>query len=186
MLTATQLKNNTCFLYKDGPYKVLKYKHTHLSRRGADIKVKAKNLKTGNILTLNFSSNERFEEVRIEKKKMQFLYLEGELFYFMDRESFEQVEISNKLIGSSARFLREGQLINVLFWQNEALALDLPVSIVVEISECDPGVKGDSATNIFKLALTKNGLKIKVPLFIEKGDKVKVDTRSGEYVERMK
>lgn len=185
MLTATQLKNNTCFLYQGEPYKVLQYKHTHLSRRGADIKVKAKNLKTGSILTLNLGSNERFQEVKIEKKKMQFLYLEEELFYFMDPEIFEQVEISSKLIGNLGKFLKEGQLINVLFYQDEAIDLDMPASVVIEVAECDPGVKGNSATNIFKSALTKNGLKIKVPLFIKKGDGVKVDTRSGEYVGRV-
>ena len=186
MFTSTQLKNNVCFLYQNQPYKVLKYKHTHLSRRGADIKVKAKNLKTGAIVNLNFGSNDRFEEVMIDKKKMQFLYREEESFYFMDPKSFEQLEISNHLIGNSGRFLKEGQEINILFWQDNAFDLDLPLSIIVEISHCDPGVKGNSATNSFKPAKTKNGLNIKVPLFIKPGDRVKIDTRSGEYVERAK
>jgi elongation factor P len=186
MLNATQLKNNVCFLYQGDPYRVLKYKHTHLSRRGADIKVKAKNLKTGAIVNFNFGSSDRFEEVIIEKKKMQFLYGDGEDFNFMDPQSFEQIKISKKLIGQGGKFLKEGQGADILFWQNEPLDLDLPSSIIVEISQCDPGVRGNSATNIFKPAMTKNGLKIKVPLFIKQGDKIKVDTKSGDYVERAK
>ena len=186
MLTATQLKNNTCFLYKNQPYKVLKYKHTHLSRRGADIKVKAKNLKAGSIVNLNFGSNDRFKEVEIKKKNLQYLYKENQIFYFMDPKTFEQIEISGVALGNHGKFLKEGQTINVLLWQNEAIDLDMPASVVVELIECDPGVKGNSATNIFKSALTKNGLKIKVPLFVKKGDKVKIDTRTGEYVERAK
>jgi len=186
MFTATQLKNNTCFLYQNQPYKVVKYKHTHLSRRGADIKVKAKNLKTGSIVNLNFGGSDRFEEVMIEKKKMQFLYGEGEDFNFMDPLSFEQMSISKKLIGDGGKFLKEGQEVNILFWQEQALNIDLPISIIVEIGHCDPGAKGNSATNIFKPAVTESGLNIKVPLFIKTGDKVKVDTRSGEYVERAK
>jgi len=186
MLQATQLKNNTCFLYQGEPYKVLKYKHTHLSRRGADIKIKAKDLKTGAILNLNFGSNDRFEEAVIEKKKMLFLYQENERFYFMDPKSFEQEEISKKLIGDLAKFLKEGQLTDILFWGKQPLGLDLGPSIVVKIAECDPGVKGNSATNIFKPAITKNGLRIKIPLFIKKGDRVKIDTRTGEYIERVK
>ena len=186
MLTATQLKNNICFLYQDKPYKVLRYKHTHLSRRGADIKVKAKNLKTGSIVNLNFGSNDRFEEVGIEKKNLQYLYQENQIFYFMDPKTFEQIEIKGEMLGNQSKFLKEGQTINVLFWQDEAIGLDMPASAVVELAECDPGVKGNSATNIFKSALTKNGLKIKVPLFIKRGDRIKIDTRTGEYLERAK
>lgn len=184
MLNATQLKNNICFLYQDSPYKVLQYKHTHLSRRGADIKVKAKNLKTGSIVNLNFGSNNRFEEVEIKKKNLQYLYQKDQIFYFMDPKTFEQIEINGEILGNQSKFLKEGQTINVLFWQDEVIDLDMPAAAVVELAECDPGVKGNSATNIFKSALTKNGLKIKVPLFVKKGDRVKIDTRSGEYIER--
>lgn len=186
MLAATQLKNNTCFLYKNEPYKVLQYKHTHLSRRGADIKVRVKNLKTGSILNLNFGSNDRFPKAEIEKKKMQYLYEDGTGFYFMNPQTYEQLQIETKLIGGSARFLKQGDLIDILFWQDNPFDLDLPLTMVLTISQCDPGVKGNSATNIYKPAVADNGLKFKVPLFINPGDKVKVDTRTGKYVERAK
>lgn len=185
MLTATQLRNNTAFLYKGQPYRVLHYKHTHLSRRGADIKVKVKSLSSGKVLRLNFGSNDKFESVVLEKKSLQFLYQSGDEFVFMDPKSFEQVEISKKIIGQSGKFLKEGESVYVLYWQDQVLGLDLPVSVVLEVSETDPGVKGNSATNIFKNAVLINGLSLRVPLFIKVGDKVKVDTRTGEYIERV-
>jgi len=184
MLAATQLRNNICFLYHHQPLRVVSYKHTHLGRGGADIKVRAKNLKTGNVLNFNFSSNDRFEEVIINKKKMQYLYQQEDLYYFMDPVTFEQIELESKLIGRSGDFLKEGEEIIILFWQDQALDIDLPASIVVEIVECDPGVKGNSATNIFKNAITSSGLNLKVPLFVKVKDKIKVDTRSGEYLEK--
>ncbi len=186
MLNATQLKNNTCFLYQNQPYKVLQYKHTHLGRGGAKIRVRVKNLKTGNVLNLHFNSNDRFEEVVLEKKKMQYLYQQGDEYVFMEPETFEQISLGIQLLGQGAKFLKEGEEVNIMFWQDQPLDVDLPVSVVVEIADCDPGVKGNSATNIFKAAMTKEGLKIKVPLFVDKGDKVKIDTRTGEYVERAK
>jgi len=184
MLSASELKNNTCFLYHEIPYKVLKYKHTHLGRGGAHIRVKVKNLRTDNVLHLNFTSNDRFEEVVLEKKPMQYLYLEAGSFYFMDPKSFEQLAVSSKTLGNSGQFLKEGETVDIMFWEDEALDIDLPPSVVVEITECDPGVKGNSVSNMYKPAMTKDGLKIKVPLFCQKGEKVKVDTRTGEYLER--
>lgn len=186
MLSVNQLKTNVCFLYQNQPYKVVQYKHTHLGRGGAKIRVKVKNLKDGHVLGLNFSGNDRFEEVVLEKRKMQYLYQQGEEYVFMDPVSFEQINISDQVLGESAKFLKEGEEMNIMFWQDQPLDVDLPSSIVVEVAECDPGVKGNSATNMFKSAVTKEGLKIKVPLFVNQGNKVKIDTRTGEYVERAK
>jgi len=185
MLQAADLRNGVYFLFNKQPFKVLEYKHTHLSRRGADIKVKARNLVSGNIKTFNFGSNQRFEEARVIKREMQFLYNQGEDFYFMDPQDYSQLKVGEKLIGEDKRFLKEGQKVDLLFWQEKPLRLELPVSVVVKINSCPPGVKGDSATASFKPAVADNGLKVKVPLFIKKGDRVKVDTRSGDYVERV-
>jgi len=164
---------------------VLKYKHTHLSRRGADIKVKAQNLKTNSLVNLNFGSNDRFEEARIEKREMQFLYQQEASFYFMDGRTFNQIEIPGKIVGSTAQFLKEGEPVEILFWQDQPLEINLPAAIIFKIKSCDPGVKGNSAANIYKPAMAENGLKLKVPLFIKPGDRVKVDSRSGEYLERV-
>lgn len=184
MLSSTQLKNNTCFIHQDQPYKVLQYKHTHLGRGGANIKVKVRNLKSNNVLHLNFTANDKFEELSLEKKEMQFLYQDGGRLYFMDPKTFEQIDLDSRIIGQGIKYLKEQELINIIFWQDKVLDIDLPASIVVEIAECDPGLKGNSAVNMHKSALTKEGLKIKVPLFCQKGEKVKIDTSTGEYVER--
>lgn len=185
MLSATQLKNNTYFEYQGDPFIVLKYKHTHLGRGGANIRVKAKNLKTGSVRSFNFGSNDRFDEVILEKKEMQYLYLDNDNLLFMDPRSFEQIEVSKKILGEQYKFLTEGQMAIVLFWQEKPLDIDMPVSVELEVAESAPGVKGNSATNIFKPATLINGLNVKVPLFINKGDKIKVDTRTGEYIERV-
>jgi len=184
MLNATDLRNNTCFLYHGEPYSVLHYKHTHLGRGGANIKVKAKNLLNGAILNLNFGSNDHFEEVSLTKKKMQFLYKEGENFYFMDPESFEQTNILKKIIGDQGKFLKEGENFEILFWEEKAIDLDLPASLVFEVTKCDPGVKGNSVSNIYKNAQISNGVVLRVPLFINVGDKIKVDTRTGKYLKK--
>lgn len=185
MLTANQLKNNVCFIYNGKPCRVLKYKHTHLGRGGGDVKVKVKNLVDKSTLALNFGSGERFEEASLSRRKLQFLYKDQEL-HFMDPGSFEQIDISRAVGGLKESFLQEGLNYQILYWEDEPIDLELPSSVILVIKKCDPGVKGNSATNIFKSAVAENGLKLKVPLFIKVGDKVKVDTESGEYVERAK
>lgn len=184
MLESTELKTNVCFIYKKEPYKVLAYKHTHMGRGGANIKLKAKNLVTGSIINLNFGANDRFDEARIEKKKMQYLYRKQESYFFMDPKSFEQLELTAKMIGDNGAFLQEGEEIELLFWEDKPLDLNLAASVVLKVKQCDPGVKGNSVSNIYKSAVLSNGLKIKVPLFVKEGDKIKVDTRSSEYLER--
>jgi len=184
MLTATQLKNNTYFLYQGEILRVLKYKHTHLGRGGANIRIKARNLKTGKVRSFNFGSNDRFEEANLEKKKLQYLYQDGEKYYFMDSKTFSQHKLDKKTVGATAKFLKEGEEASVLFWQDKPLSLELPASIIVEIKSCDPNAKGNSSVNVFKNAQTKTGLNIKVPLFIKPRDKVKIDTRTGEYIAR--
>jgi len=185
MLNATELRNNTLFEFEGFPFKVLKYKHTHMGRGGANIRVKAKNLKTGTIRSFNFGSADKFEEVRVERKKMQFLYPQDDKFIFMDPKSFEQIEVGKNIMGEMIRFLKEGEEVALLFWQDEVLDIDMPASVVVEIVQTAPGVKGNSAVSSFKPAVASNGLQIKVPLFIGVGEKVKVDTRTGEYIERV-
>lgn len=184
MLDAARLRNNTLFEYDKEPYRVLKFKHTHLGRGGANIRIKAKNLKSGVTRSFNFGANDKFEEVNVVKKKMQFLYSQDGSYVFMDPTSFEQQEIDSEIIGQMGKFLKEGEDVNVLFWQDEVLDLDMPASVDVEIAQTAPGVKGNSATNMFKPATTTNGLQVKVPLFIKQGEKIRVDTRTGEYIER--
>ena len=186
MIQATDLKAGVTFQQDGKPYKVLKYSFIKMGRGGAVVKVTAKNLENGTTADRSFSSNVAIEEVSTSKKKLQYLYKDTSFVTFMDPKTYEQVAIPLSVLGDEIFYLKEGESIDVLFWDERPLSIELPPNVVLTVSECDPGVKGNSATNIYKPATLENGLKLKVPLFIKIGDKIRVDTRTGEYVERAK
>ena len=186
MINATDLKNGVAFLRYAKPYQVIKYSLIKMGRGGAVVKLTARNLESGGIEEISFSSNVAVDEVNTFKKKLQYLYKSGDSIIFMDPKSFEQAEIPLAVLGEAATFLKEGQEVDVLFWDERPLSVELQPKITLTVTECDPGVKGNSATNIYKQATLENGLKLKVPLFIKVADKIRVDTRTGEYLERIK
>lgn len=186
MIEATDLKNGTTFLSDGKPYKVIKYTHVKIGRGGAIVRVNARNLKSGGTEEKTFNSGNKIEEINTSKRLLQFLYDEGNSAVFMDPKSYEQIEIPKNLIKDQLAFVKEGEEINVLFWEDVALSLDIPPKITISVADTPPGIKGNSATNIYKPARLENGQSVKVPLFINNGDKVVVDTRTGEYVERAK
>jgi len=168
------------------PYQVIKYSFIKMGRGGAVVKVTVRNLETGSIEEKSFSSNVSVDEVNTYKKKLQFLYKDAVNSVFMDPTTYEQIEIPLSLLGESSAFLIEGEDVDVLFWDEKPISCELTPKVTLAVTECDPGVKGNSATNIYKQAILENGLKLKVPLFIKKGDRIRVDTRTGEYLERAK
>jgi len=184
MLNATDLRKNTYFVYRGDPFRVLEYQHTHLGRGGGKTRVKIRNIKTGQLLSQNFSGSDRFEEVYLEKRSLQLIKDLGNQFLFLDPDEAENIKIDKKIVGEAEKFLTPGEKTTFLFWEDEPIDIELPLSITMEIAECEPGYKGNSTTNIYKNAVTKNGLELKVPLFVNVGDKVRVDTRTGEYLER--
>lgn len=184
MITATDLKNGITFLLDDKPYKVVKYSHTKIGRGGATVRVSARNLETGELTEKTFNGGAKVDEVATSKSRMQYLYNDGERATFMDPSSYEQTEISVDILGDTIYFMKEGSEVDVLFWEGKALSVDIPPKVVLEVVQTDPGVKGNSATNVYKPAKLENGLEVKVPLFIKTGDKVRVDTRTSEYIER--
>jgi len=186
MLPVTSLKNGTIFQESGQPLLVVKYEHKKLGRGKANIKIKARNLKTGALLERTFISGAKVEEAMVEKKNLQFLYFEGENAIFMDPVSFEQAEVAKEVFDGREKFMQEGEKVEVLFFEGEPVSVELPLSLILKVTETGPGVKGNSATNIFKPATLENGLQTKVPLFIKVGEKIKVDTKNGEYVERAK
>ena len=186
MIAATNLKNGTTFLSNGKPYQVIKYSLIKMGRGGATVKVTARNLETGSIEEKSFSSNVAVDEVNTYKKKLQYLYKKGNGLIFMDPTTYEQAEIPLMVLGDATLFLKEGEAVDVLFWDEKPISCELTPKVTLAVAECDPGVKGNSATNIYKPATLENGLKLKVPLFIKKGDRIKVDTRTGEYVGRAK
>lgn len=186
MISVTELRSGRTFEENGEPFVVLKYEHLKMGRGTANIKVKARNLKTGAVIEKTYISGARVQEISTVKRKLQYLYHDKDNFYFMDPKTFEQFQISKDIISEQAPYLSEQAEVDVLFWSEEPLAVKLPPKMEFKIEETGPGVRGDSATNIFKPAVLDNGLKLKVPLFINQGEKILVDTRTGEYVERVK
>lgn len=190
MIQSTDLKNGITFLANGKPYKVIKYTFTKVGRGGATVRVTAKNLITGTVEDKTFSSNVKVENVSTFKKKLQFLYSDAATAYFVDPKTYEQVEIATKVVETELPFMKEGEEINILYWSDSGedipLSVDIPIKIKLRITETAPGVKGNSATNMYKSATLENGQEVRVPLFINQGDLIIVDTRTGAYVERAK
>ncbi|MBI2196946.1 elongation factor P [Candidatus Daviesbacteria bacterium] len=190
MLNVTDLRNGT--FYKEGKdiLLVLTYEHVKTGRGSGNIKLKTRNIRTGAVTEKSFITGARVDEANVEKEKAQFLYRDGDSpvgeFYFMDPVSFEQFAIPAQVIGDQAKYLKEGLEVILIVSDGEALGLELPMSLVYTISETGPGEKGNTVSNVFKEATLDNGLVVKVPMFMNVGEKVKVDTRSGEYIERVK
>lgn len=180
------IRNGTAFILDGQPYIGLKYEHIKMGRGSATIKIKAKNLLTGATLEKSFINSARVEEVTMERKPMQFLYKDGEDFVFMDPKSYEQITLPASVTAENGVYLGEEVLVNVLFWDEKPLWIELPPKMEFTVVETDPGVKGNSVSNLYKNAKLNNGLETRVPLFIEEGEKVLIDTRDGSYCERVK
>ena len=186
MINATDLKNGATFLDNGKPYKVIKYTHVKIGRGGAIVRVSARNLESGGTEEKTFSSNIKVEEVQTFKRQLQFLYSDEKIATFMDPKTYDQIEVPVSVIENELPFIKEGQSVNLLFWDERPLSIEIPPKVALTISDTPPGVKGDTASNVYKNATMENGMSVKVPLFINKGEKVVVDTRTGEYVERAK
>lgn len=186
MISVTKLRNNTNFELDGAPYRVLSYQHTHMSRGGGSVKVRIRNLADGSVLSKTFQSTEKVDDIQVIKKKMQFLYRDDTDLVFMDPDTYEQTTVSLKTLEDQAPYLKEGEDVHLLIWDEEEMILgvDLPPKMTFTVAEAAPGEKGDSASNVYKDAILENGLKVRVPLFVNQGDKIRVDTRDGSYVER--
>lgn len=184
MIEATNLKTGVTFSQGGTPYKVVKYTHTKIARGGGNVKLSVKNLRTGKLEVKTLNSNSKVDKIETAKKSFQFLYKDKENASFMDTKTYDQIEIPIKKIEDQLTYIKEGQEVSVLFLDETPLSVDIPPKVTLTVKETAPGVKGNSASNMFKPATLENGLKLKVPLFIKVGDKIRVDTRSREYIER--
>ena len=185
-INATELRAGTAFLYEDKPFKVTKYQLIKMGRGGATVRVNCINLENGANIEHAFSSNLSFELITLHKKKLQYLYKDAKVAYFMNNDNYEQIEVPIAILGSDVNYIKEGGECDILFWGERAMSVDLPPKITLKVVDCDPGVKGNTASNYLKSATMENGLQVKVPLFIKVGEQIRVDTRTGEYVERAK
>lgn len=184
MISATDFKKGLRILVDGEPYIIVDFSHAKMGRGRPHTKAKLKHLITGAVFEKTYLSSESFKLPDLETRKMQYLYSDADGYHFMDSKSYEQSALSEDSLGESRFYLIENHEYSILFFEGKAISLDLPASVVLKIVESEPAIKGDSVTNIQKTAKLETGLEIKVPLFIKEGDQVKVDTRTGLYIER--
>lgn len=170
--------------YNGSPYSIIDFQHVKPGKGNQFTRTKMRNLQTGGVVDVNFRSGETLEDPDIEDKKMQFLYNEGDTFHFMDNKTYEQVEIQRDILGDQAGFLLPEMTCQVMFYRGRALNAEIPQQVELVISYTEPGVRGDTATNVTKPATLETGVEVSVPLFINTGDKIKIDTATGAYLER--
>lgn len=185
-LNVTELRNGAVFKEGDNIFQVLNYEHSKMGRGSGTIKIKAKNLRSEAIVERSFITGARVDEADVIKKKAQFLYQDGGNLHFMDPSSFEQFSLAASVVGEGAKYLKNELEVSLIVSGDEALGLELPNNLVYTISETGPGEKGNTVSNVYKEATLDNGLVVKVPMFMKVGDKVRIDTRTGEYLERVK
>ena len=181
----SRFKNGLKIVLDGEPFAITYFQHVKPGKGGAFVRTKLKNLKTGRVLDRTFRSGEKVDEADTVDRKMQYLYADGDQFVFMDTKDYEQIHFSRDQVGDGLKYLKENIDVSVLFWNGSPLTVELPSFIEAEISECEPGLKGDTASGGTKPATLETGAVVQVPLFIKQGEVVRVDTRTGAYVERV-
>ncbi len=185
MIDVNDLRKGVTFEIDDGLYKVLEYSHHKPGRGNATIRIKARNLRTGSTLEKTFTSGDRVQEARLDYHNAQYLYNDGEIYYFMDTETFEQYPIRAEILGESAGFLKEEMEVKLTFYGQEALDIELPTTVDLRVIQADIAVRGDTATGVTKSVTVETGVQVQVPSFVDEGDIIRVDTRTGGYVTRV-
>jgi len=185
MIDVNDLRKGVTFELDNALYKVLDYEHHKPGRGKATIRVKARNLRTGTILEKTFISGDRVQDVRLDYHNVQYLYNDGSLYYFMDLDTYEQPAIPAEMVGDSAGYLKEGLEVKLTFFDNEPLDIDLPITVDLMVEKAEVAVRGDTATGVTKKVITETGLAVQVPNFVEEGNMIRVDTRTGAYITRV-
>lgn len=184
MISAGDFRNGTNFVMDGNIYTVVEFQHVKPGKGSAFVRTTYRNLKTGAVVERSFNPSEKFEDGTIVRRDMEYLYSDGDFHYFMDVETYEQYPFTDEIVGETMKFIKENTVCRVISWENDILSVEPPLFIELVITQTEPGVRGDTATNATKAAKLETGATIKVPLFINEGDKVRVDTRTGEYMER--
>ena len=176
-MTAGEFRNGVTFEMDGQVQQVIEFQHVKPGKGAAFVRVKMKNVVTGAVTETSFNPTAKFEEAFVERREMQYLYNEGDLYYFMDNETYEQIPISKDTLGDDFRFVKENENVKVLSYKGSVFAVEPPLFVELEITETEPGVKGNTATNVLKPATVETGAVVYVPLFVDQGDKIKIDTR---------
>ncbi len=186
MISAGDFRNGVTFEMDSQVYQVIEFQHVKPGKGAAFVRTKYRNVKTGGVVERSFNPSDKFEQAQLERRDMNYLYNDGDLYYFMDVDTYDQVPFSGAAIGDALKFLKENMVCKVVSYKGDVFAIEPPIFVELEITDCDPGVKGDTAQNATKSATVETGATIKVPLFVNQGDIVRIDTRTGEYMERVK
>jgi len=187
LISTSDFRKGLKLEFKGDPYEIIDFQHVKMGRGGAVVKTKMKNIKTGSVVEETIRSGEKFPTPELEEKKMQYLYMQDGLYYFMDQETYEQVPLNSDQLGNTKLFLKENIEVKILNYKGSPLNIELPTFIELVIAKTDPaGFKGDTASGGGKPATLETGAVIRVPFHINEGDTVKVDTRTSEYIERVK
>ncbi len=184
-VSTNDLKNGMTLDLPDGLYTVVEFQHVKPGKGGAFVRTKLKNLRTGAVLDRTYRADEKLEQAIIEKQEMQYLYREGDHHVFMDSDTYEQIHVDGETLGDAVRYLKEGDSVLVQTYGGEVVGVDLPAAVELQVTATEPGVQGDRVSGARKPATLETGLVVQVPLFVNTGDRIKVDTRSGEYLTRV-
>ena len=185
MADTTDFRNGFTMLIDGAIFSIAEFQHVKPGKGSAFVRTKLKNMKTGAVLDRTFRSGDKVDEVRLEKREMQYLYSEGDTYYFMDLDNYEQTPVERDVIGDGAGLLKESENAYLLVAREEVIGVDLPNFVTLAVTPPEPGIKGDTATGAVKPATLETGYVVQVPLFINQGDTLKIDTRTGDYVERV-
>ena len=185
-MQAGEFRNGTTFEMDGQVLQVIEFQHVKPGKGAAFVRTKMKNVITGAVTERSFNPTDKFEQAFVDRRDMQYLYNDGDLYYFMDMETYEQLPIAKETLGDDFRFVKEEMMCKISSYKGNVFAVEPPMFVELEITETDPGFKGNTATNTLKPATLETGAVVKVPLFIDNGEKIRIDTRTGEYLERVK
>ena len=184
MISAGDFKNGVTLEIEGNVYQILEFQHVKPGKGAAFVRTKLKNIINGGAVERTFRPTEKFPKAHIEKKDMQYLYSDGELYHFMDVESYDQIALNEDAIGDALKFVQENEMVKICSYKGNVFAIEPPMFVVLEITDTEPGFKGDTAQGATKPAVVETGATVYVPLFVDQGDKIKIDTRTGEYLSR--
>ena len=185
MISAGDFRNGITIELDNNIYQIIEFQHVKPGKGAAFVRTKLKNVKNGGVIEKTFRPTEKCPQARIDRKDMQYLYSDGDLYHFMDVENYEQIALNEEAIGDTLKFVKENEMVKVCSHNGNVFAIEPPLFVELEITETEPGFKGDTATGATKPAVVETGATVYVPLFVNKGDVIKIDTRTGEYLSRV-
>lgn len=185
MISAGDFRNGITFEFEGNVYQVVEFQHVKPGKGAAFVRTKMKNVITGAVVERSFNPTEKVEKAHIERKDMEYLYEDSGLFYFMDQETYEQIPLSADQLGDALKFVKENMVVTILSYKGSVFSVEPPNFVELEVIETEPGIKGNTASNVTKPAKVETGATITVPMFINEGDKIKIDTRTAEYMSRV-